>query len=286
MYRVRGDRHLRIIRDVFASKSCRTLPTFFRAIIIAATIVTSVVGLNRPSQALPSFARQTGQPCGTCHTDYPGLTPYGRLFKLNGYTTGGGKFRTTPFPSWAKPTDALAAYAKKANGGDGATLSGQPDTSNIWVPPLSMMAIYGYTHTQKDQATLSPYHANDNGIVSPLSFFYGGAITEHIGLFSQVTYNNAPPGGSAIDPTTGGPFPATDPCWNCEWSWDNTDLRYANTGKLGNYGYHLRHHGQQQSDRSRSVEHDAGLGFSLRGVERCAWTRGRDADRRRLCGIS
>lgn len=233
MYRVRGDWHLRIIRDVFASKSCRTLPTFFRAIIIAATIVTSVVGLNRPSQALPSFARQTGQPCGTCHTDYPGLTPYGRLFKLNGYTTGGGKFRTTPFPSWAKPTDALAAYAKKANGGDGTTLNGQPDTSNVWVPPLSMMAIVGYTHTQKDQAALSPYHANDNGVVSPLSFFYGGAITDNIGLFSQVTYNNAPPGGSAIDPTTGAPVTVTDPCWNCEWAWDNTDLRYANTGMLG-----------------------------------------------------
>lgn len=234
MYRVRGDRYPEISRDVFSSKSCRTLPTFFRAIIIAATIVTSVVGLNRPSQALPSFARQTGQPCGTCHTDYPGLTPYGRLFKLNGYTTGGGKFRTTPFPSWAKPTDALAAYAKTAKGEDGATLSGQPDTSNVWVPPLSMMAIYGYTHTQSDQAALAPYHANDNGVVSPLSFFYGGAITDNIGLFSQVTYNNAPPGHSAIDPTTGAPVTVTDPCWNCEWAWDNTDLRYANTAVLGN----------------------------------------------------
>jgi len=35
-----------------------------------------------PAQALPSFARQTGQPCGTCHTDFPALTPYGRRFKL------------------------------------------------------------------------------------------------------------------------------------------------------------------------------------------------------------
>jgi hypothetical protein len=49
-----------------------------------------------PAQALPSFARQTGQPCGTCHTDFPALTPYGRRFKLLGYTTGGGQFRTTP----------------------------------------------------------------------------------------------------------------------------------------------------------------------------------------------
>jgi hypothetical protein len=194
----------------------------------------AILGLSGPANALPSFARQTGQPCGTCHTDYPGLTPYGRLFKLNGYTTGGGKFRTAPFPSWAKPTDALAAYARKANGGDGTTLSGQPDTSNIWVPPISLMEVYGYTHTQKDQPMLSPYHANDNVNSVQLSFFYGGAITDHVGLFSQVTYGNAPPGGSAIDPSTGAPVIPTDPCWNCEWSWDNTDLRYANTGRLGN----------------------------------------------------
>ena len=81
---------------------------------------------------------------------------------------------------------------------------------------------------------LSPYHANDNVGRFTLSFFYGGAITDHIGLFSQVTYNNAPPGGSAIDPSTGLPVIPTDPCWNCEWSWDNTDLRYANTARLGN----------------------------------------------------
>ena len=69
------------------------------------------IGFAPPAQALPSFARQTGQPCGTCHTDFPALTPYGRRFKLLGYTTGGGEFRTTPFSS--KPAkDARAEYDK------------------------------------------------------------------------------------------------------------------------------------------------------------------------------
>ena len=39
-----------------------------------------IVVYTPPALALPSFARQTGQPCGTCHTDYAGLTPYGRRF--------------------------------------------------------------------------------------------------------------------------------------------------------------------------------------------------------------
>jgi hypothetical protein len=42
------------------------------------------------AHALPSFARQTGQNCVACHAggQFPELTPYGRLFKLTGYTLG------------------------------------------------------------------------------------------------------------------------------------------------------------------------------------------------------
>jgi hypothetical protein len=208
----------------------RAVPTFFGVMLSAALVAFLSVGMSGLAQALPSFARQTGQPCGTCHTDYPGLTPYGRLFKLNGYTAGGGPFRKTLFPSQDDATKALAAYAKKFGTGkdSDAVMSGQSDTSNIWVPPISMMAIVGYTHTQADQPQSSPYKSNDNVVVAPVSFFYGGAITDHIGAFAQVTYNNAPWGGSA--PGAFNP----DPCANCEWSWDNIDIRYANTGKLGN----------------------------------------------------
>ena len=47
------------------------------------------IGLNA-AQALPLFARQTGQNCVSCHAggQYPELTPYGRYFKLTGYTLG------------------------------------------------------------------------------------------------------------------------------------------------------------------------------------------------------
>src|SRR6202521_5050001 len=79
------------------------------AVVVLAGYLT--IGFAPPAQALPSFARQTGQPCGTCHTDFPALTPYGRRFKLLGYTTGGGEFRTTPFSSQAGK-DARAEYEK------------------------------------------------------------------------------------------------------------------------------------------------------------------------------
>src|SRR5579871_6608862 len=42
------------------------------------------------ASAIPIFARQTGQSCVACHAggQFPELTPYGRMFKLNGYTFG------------------------------------------------------------------------------------------------------------------------------------------------------------------------------------------------------
>ncbi len=202
--------------------------SFFSVVLGIIFISVSLIGLSEPAHALPSFARQTGQPCGTCHTDFPFLTPYGRLFKLNGYTTGGGKFRTTIFPTQDDRRSALADYAKKTEGGNGATLNGQPDTSNIWVPPISMMAIGGYTQTQAAQPTCGgPYHCKDNFVWAPVSFFYGGAITEHIGAFAQVSYTGPPFGQQNINPPI-------DPYTQMQWFMDNTDVRYANTATLGN----------------------------------------------------
>ena len=156
--------------------------------------VVTMIGLTQPAKALPSFARQTGQPCGTCHTDFPALTPFGRRFKLLGYTVGGGAYRTTPFPSF--PNDAKAAVDKMrgyANGLDSGT-------DKEWVPPISMMAIVGFTHTQVSlPPPTAPFKTNDNVILSPLSGFWGGAITDNIGAFAQVTYAG-PPAGGFTDP--------------------------------------------------------------------------------------
>jgi hypothetical protein len=183
--------------------------------------VAGSIVLTRPAQALPSFARQTGQPCGTCHTDYPALTPYGRRFKLLGYTVGGGQFRTTPFTPFPTTTETadLPGYAK-------APL--RPFTNDAqdkgWVPPISMMAIAGYTHTEAPlPPPTNPYKPNDNVVLSPVSFFWGGAVTDNIGAFAQVTYN-APPAGGFPDP------------FGHTWTWDNTDIRFAKSTTIGGLG--------------------------------------------------
>src|SRR5580704_14831018 len=205
--------------------------------LAAAGVMASIllVAAPDPTEALPSFARQTGQPCGTCHTDFPGLTPYGRRFKLLGYTTGGGKYRTTPFPSFpgtgntAKanayaPDPALAnlaAYTKALDPRAGEADPGEGQQKG-WVPPISMMAVAGFTHTQAPLAPpTDPYKPNDNTVLTPFSVFWGGAVTDHIGAFAQVTYN-APPAGGFPDPL------------GHTWTWDNTDIRFADVTKIFN----------------------------------------------------
>jgi hypothetical protein len=130
---------------------------------------------------------------------------------------GGGRFRSTLF---SKGDPAKTSESKLP------TKAPSSDTSQSipYAPPISMMAIVGFTHTQADQdPTGSPYHANDNVVVAPVSIFYGGAITDHIGAFAQLTYNNAPFG--AQDPA--------DPFTSKLWTWDNVDVRYARTGNIG-----------------------------------------------------
>jgi hypothetical protein len=58
-----------------------------RAPVMAALLIAA---LASSAHAVPLYARQTGQNCLACHAggQFPELTPYGRKFKLTGYTMG------------------------------------------------------------------------------------------------------------------------------------------------------------------------------------------------------
>jgi len=113
-----------------------------------------VLATSGPVAALPSYARQTGQECAACHNGFPELTPYGRLFKLNGYTFAGG-------------------------------------TSNL--PALAVMLVPSFTHTQAAQQPGAAEHFGPNNNIAPIqsgSLFYGGTIAGNVGAFVQVTYDH------------------------------------------------------------------------------------------------
>jgi len=66
----------------FGNSFVRKIPVFLAVAVLPA------------AHALPSFARQTGQRCAACHVggNWPQLTPWGRFFKLSGYTAGKSLF--------------------------------------------------------------------------------------------------------------------------------------------------------------------------------------------------
>src|SRR5271165_1756271 len=112
------------------------------------------IGLpSRPASSLPLYARQTGQSCATCHTAFLELTPFGRRFKLGGYTLGGG--------DWTGPPFAVMLQAPT------------------------------FTHTEAGQEGGAAPHfgTNNNFAVQQVSLFTGGRFTDNLGAFIQGTYD-------------------------------------------------------------------------------------------------
>src|SRR5437016_5177306 len=61
-------------------------------IVAPASLYAALAKMHR----VPAFSRQTGLACSACHYQFPQLTPFGRLFKLNGYTLTGIPTITQP----------------------------------------------------------------------------------------------------------------------------------------------------------------------------------------------
>ncbi len=102
------------------------------------------------SRAVPAFAAQTGQSCVACHAggQYPELTPYGRMFKLTGYTMGE---RNTPLSVMV-----VADYTSTQNANDpGVKLDNSAivDVASVFLAGKVTDNVGGfaqYTHTFHD----------------------------------------------------------------------------------------------------------------------------------------
>jgi hypothetical protein len=144
------------------------------------------------AHAVPSYSRQTGLACATCHYAPPELTPFGRKFKLEAYA-----FATKP---------EIKDDKKDHNSG----------LNLLESFPLSVLFATSFTSTKSPQPT------TQNGnfeFPQSASLFLAGRWADHVGSFVQVTYDSQ----------------------GDHFSWDNTDIRYANNnghlfGKSLTYG--------------------------------------------------
>jgi hypothetical protein len=120
--------------------------------LAAALVLTS--GWIECANAVPSYARQTGQECIACHVSFPELTPYGRYFKLTGYTIG-----------------------KTAITSEGVNYL-----------PVAVMAQASITNTRNNHET-DP-NTGETVTVTGASFFLASKLNDYVGGFIQWTYNN------------------------------------------------------------------------------------------------
>ncbi len=129
------------------------LNAFARTLAGACLALLAVGLMATPARAVPAFAVQTGQPCAGCHIGGfgPELTPFGREFKMGGYTT-----RTNSF--------------------------------NV---PLSAMAVASYLTTLKGQnpPPAAGFSSNNNVAIDQISLFVAGGAGQHFGGFVQATYD-------------------------------------------------------------------------------------------------
>lgn len=132
--------------------ACIELPCRLARTLAGLLCALAALAAMAPAQALPLFARQTGQNCLACHAggQFPELTPYGRMFKLTGYTIGK---RTTP---------------------------------------LSVMALVSNSRVRNTSKSDDPgqdFQENADTILATASIFAGGKVTDNVGAFVQATYD-------------------------------------------------------------------------------------------------
>jgi hypothetical protein len=127
----------------------RSIALVLGVLVIMATVIPT------KSQAIPIYARQTGQKCVACHAGglFPELNAFGRMFKLNGYTMG----ERVAVPLSVMGTISMTKVASTTPG------SGNPQAD---FPQNG-----GFPH------------------FTTASIFAGGKITDKVGLFGQWTYN-------------------------------------------------------------------------------------------------
>ena len=145
----------------------------------AVVLVALFAFLSPNANAVPSYSRQTGLACSSCHYTPPELTPFGRQFKLKGYT-----FSTKP-----------EIKDQEKNSHDAGL-------NMLETLPLSALFFTSFTSTNSPQPT------TQNGnfqFPQQASLFIAGKMAEHVGSFTQFTYTAN----------------------SNHFSWDNTDIRFA-----------------------------------------------------------
>lgn len=141
--------------SAYRFSAARTLSKLSALVLLAAVWAPG-------AHAVPSYSRQTGLACSSCHYNPPELTPFGRKFKLEGYT-----LTAKPEVSEDKKDHNSALHLLEAF-------------------PLSVLFDTSFSSVKSNV----PGTQNGNfEFPQAASLFLAGAWADHVGSFVQVTYD-------------------------------------------------------------------------------------------------
>ena len=143
--------------------------------------------LPQSAYAVPSYARQTGLACEACHTVYPQLTPFGRVFKASGYTL----FNTRKVQDIDQQKRSTLSLSD--------------------LPPVSAMVMASSSFAARANDSGSSKTSTD--LPQQLSLFYAGRISDNVGAFIQLTYDDQ----------------------GASFGIDNTDIRFADVAVVNGH---------------------------------------------------
>src|SRR5664279_2273807 len=141
--------------------------------IAATALVASLPFLATETQAMPSFARQTGMICNSCHigTDnVPNFTRTGRIFAMRGYTR--------PIIREKLRVDGQAVDGELQYGGDYLALNWM----DFFAARLVSEVVTGGKSIAgvRSDVTSKP--------LARMALFYTGPITDWLGLWTEIAY--------------------------------------------------------------------------------------------------
>jgi hypothetical protein len=130
---------------------------------VAFLLAALALGVPSESRAIPAFARQTGNPCSTCHFQhYPSLTEFGRDFKAGGYTDMGKQEKI--------------------------------EKADFSLPSVLNASVFFKTRYQKtngdDTSSAVPSNSGDLQFPDEFALLFGGRASRNIGFFLEVQLAN------------------------------------------------------------------------------------------------
>jgi hypothetical protein len=121
-----------------------------------AVVILALLHFPSGAYAVPSMGRQTGMECSVCHTVYPQLTPFGRQFKLGGFSM-----------SIPKPESKFPAF-----------------------PPLSGLLQVSMTASDNTKGADGENFPHDGEVIlQAAGVYYGGKMTDKSGALVQFFYD-------------------------------------------------------------------------------------------------